>query len=129
MSSRVAKVEHDGGNDRRAHSGWAHSTEPSETTARASRLTGRGGGKTKSWWDNGRIYFEGVDYTDTDGAEQADRINRFFGTDRRKTPTEQADQRGEAEKKYEVEIKREAGGANDKSRWDTDVVATFAVEG
>ena len=52
------------------------------------------------------------------------------GTGRRKTPTEQADQRGEVEKKkYEVEIKREAGGANDKSRWDTDVVAAFAVEG
>ena len=51
------------------------------------------------------------------------------GKDRRKTPTEQASQRGEVEKKYEVEIKREAGGANDKSRWDTDVVAAFAVEG
>ena len=50
------------------------------------------------------------------------------GADRRKTPTEQAGQRGEAEKKYEVEIKREAGGANGKSRWDTDVVAAFAVE-
>ena len=44
-------------------------------------------------------------------------------------PTGQAGQRGEVEKKYEVEIKREAGGANDKSRWDTDVVAAFAVEG
>ena len=43
------------------------------------------------------------------------------GTGRRKTPTEQADQRGEVEKKYEVETKREAGGADDKSRRDTDL--------
>ena len=44
MSSRDAKVEHDGGNDRRAHSEWAHSAEPSETTAGASRLMRWGGG-------------------------------------------------------------------------------------
>ena len=50
--------------------------------------------------------------------QQADSI---FGTGRRKSPTEQADQRGEVEIKHEVEIKREAGGANDKSRWDTDL--------
>jgi hypothetical protein len=85
MSSRVAKVEHDGGNDRRAHSGWAHSTEPSETTAGASRLMGRGGGKAKSWWENGRWWVEGVDYTDIDRAEQADGINR------RERPTEDTD--------------------------------------
>ena len=47
MSSGYAKVEQDGGDDRRAHSEWAHSTEPSETTAGASRLMGRGGGKDK----------------------------------------------------------------------------------
>ena len=43
------------------------------------------------------------------------------GTGRRKSPTEQADQRGEVETKHELEITHEAGGANDKSRWDTDL--------
>ena len=76
ISSRDAKVEHDGGNDRRAHSGWAHSTEPSETTAGASRLMGRGGGKTRGFWKGG-YYF--------DEAEQTDGFNR------RGRPTEDTD--------------------------------------
>ena len=52
-------MEHDGGNDQRAHSGWAHSAEPSETTAGASRLTGRGGGR--GGYHKGGYYFEGVE--------------------------------------------------------------------
>ena len=71
ISSREAKVEHDGGNDRRAHSEWAHSAEPSETTAGASRLEvdwrlrwiggdSRGGEKMRKYYEQ---------------AEQADGIN------------------------------------------------------
>jgi len=78
ISSKEAKVEHDGGNDRRAHSGWAHSTEPSETTAGASRLMGRGGGKARGFW-------KGMDYHYFDEAEQAD------GLRRRGRPTEDTD--------------------------------------
>ena len=73
ISSREAKVEHDGGNDRRAHSGWAHSTEPSETTAGASRLMGRGGGKTR--W-NGRCWEE---WNGRWWVEQTGEINRRDG--------------------------------------------------
>ena len=80
--SRDAKVEQDGGG-RWTHSGeWAHSNEPSGATVGASRLTGRGGGKTKGWWGKGGHYFEGVEQTDgfsrrsrptgdTDGASRA----------------------------------------------------------
>ena len=64
IQSRDAKVEQDG-RDRWTHSSeWAHSNEPSEATARANRLTGRGGERTKGWWGNGGYYFEGVEQTD-----------------------------------------------------------------
>jgi len=78
VNSRDAKVGHDDRDDRRAHSEWAHSTEPSETTAGASRLMGRGGGKTRGFW-------KGMDYHYFDEAEQAD------GLRRRSRPTEDTD--------------------------------------
>jgi hypothetical protein len=110
MSGGYAKVEQDGGDGRRANSKWAHFTEPLETTAGASRFMGRGGGKTKSWWKNGRIYFEGVDYTDTDGAEQADEINRFF-QDR---PTEDTDGASQSKGRGGEKIR---GGDKTRGRW------------
>ena len=98
MSGRGAKVEHDGGNDRRAHSKTAHFTEPSETTAGANRLPGfwsnsRGGEKMR------QRYYE--------QAEQAGGINR------RDRPTEDTDgasrSKGRGEKKCEVEKNRPVG--------------------
>ena len=103
MSSRDAKVEHDGGNDRRAHSGWAHSTEPSETTAGASRLMGRGGGKAKGWWENGRWC-----QVSRDGAEQADGINR------RDRPTEDTDGASRSKGRGGEKIR---GGDKTRGRW------------
>ena len=84
MSSGYAKVEQDGGDGRRAHSEWAHSTEPSETTAGASRLMGRGGGKTRGWWktDGSNGY-----YTTTGGAGRRDQpTGRADGGHRRSKP-------------------------------------------
>ena len=80
ISSREAKVEHDGGNDRRAHSGWAQSTEPSETTAGASRLRWNG-----NWWEEdysrgGEKMGEFNPKTNRyERAEQAGEINRRDG--------------------------------------------------
>ena len=73
MSSEYAKVEQDGGDGRRANSKWAHFTEPSETTAGASRFmmmgwTGRGGEKMRDWYNRNRGW-----------AEQAGEINRRDG--------------------------------------------------
>jgi len=71
MSRGYAKVEQDGGDDRRADSKWAHFTEPSETTAGASRLLRWGGSDTRT-----RICIGGEWYG---LAEQADGINRRDG--------------------------------------------------
>ena len=67
---------YDGGNDRRAHSGWAHSTEPSETTAGANRLKWNGrcweewNGR---WWveQTGEINRRDGPTGDTDGASRS----------------------------------------------------------
>ena len=80
MSSEDAKVEQDGGDGRRANSEWAHFTEPSETTAGASRLRWNG-----RWWEEG--YSRGgekmgefIPKTNRyERAEQAGEINRRDG--------------------------------------------------
>ena len=80
MSSGYAKVEQDGGDGRRADSKWAHFTEPSETTAGASRLRWNG-----RWWEEG--YSRGGEKMGEfnpktnryERAEQAGEINRRDG--------------------------------------------------
>jgi hypothetical protein len=80
MSSEYAKVEQDGGDGRRANSEWAHFTEPSETTAGASRLRWNG-----RWWEEG--YSRGGEKMGEfnpktnryERAEQAGEINRRDG--------------------------------------------------
>ena len=79
MSSRDAKVEHDGGNDRRAHSEWAHSAEPSETTAGASRLMRWGGGDSRG--GEKTIYI----------GQYHERVEQVGGINRQDRPTEVTD--------------------------------------